>query len=109
MGIVQSASCTETRPGSRRQRRVPNKSRSRWSAAPGPRRPGSRVCPSASRRHGYRGELHSHQGQAERGESYRKATTVQRLVLSLSSIICSTVVAACGAVTTVFSSVSVVF
>ena len=70
-GTVQSAWCTETRPGSRCLRRVLSMSPSHWSAARGRRKQDSRVCPSESRRYCCREGRHSRQGRAGRGASCR--------------------------------------
>lgn len=85
MGIVRSAWCTETHPGSRCLQRDPSKTCSHWSAAPGQRKPGSHVCPSESRRQGYRAEGHSRRVRAERHESCSNETTeITILVLETS-------------------------
>lgn len=89
MGIVQSAWCTKTRPGSRCLRLDLSKTCSHWSAAPGRRRPGSRACRSESRRYGYHAAGRSRRVQAERDESCRTKPHVSQFESSaVAAVVC---------------------
>lgn len=86
-GIVQSASCTETHPGSRCPLGGLNTTHCHCSAARDQRRQDSRVCLSESRPQGGRAGARSHPVQAGPDESYTRENHGLSAAVSLQALL----------------------